>query len=88
MEGQDWSLSLTDWSEWKNMQVRDESNKSLSTDQLAAHIYYEMTWHGWPDSQEELRESLTSQIEKIELDFADYKKGNPLPEGYTEFRSK
>jgi hypothetical protein len=80
-----YSLSMTDWGVWKEMEVEDETNKNLSTNELAAHIYYEMTWFGWPETMEEKRDSLIDMAEQVQRDFADYKEGDPLPEGYSDF---
>lgn len=79
-----WSLSMTDWGAWKEMEVDDESGKNLSLDELAMHVYYEMTWWGWPETQEEHRDRLTDLAEQVDRDFADYKDGDPLPPGYVD----
>ena len=73
---------MTDWGEWKEMVVVDLTNKNLSDDELIMHVYYEMTWFGWPSKMEETRDNIMDQVEQIKKDFADYKQGDPLPEGY------
>lgn len=41
-------LDFLPWNQWAGLRVLDETGENLSLDQLAAHVYYEMTWHGWP----------------------------------------
>ena len=45
-EADNWSLSFTPWGEWKLLPVEDRTGKGLTTDQIAAHLFYEITWHG------------------------------------------
>jgi hypothetical protein len=44
--GKRWGLEFRSWSEWKLMEVVDQSGENLSTDMLAMNLYYEMTWYG------------------------------------------
>lgn len=55
---QAWSLSMTDWGVWREMEVEDETGKGLSTNEIAAHVYYEITWFGWPHTMEEHRDNI------------------------------
>lgn len=79
-----WSMSMTDWGVWKEMEVEDETEKNLTEAELAAHIYYEMTWFGWPEQATEHRDNLMDQMEKIDRDFSGWKDGDPMPEGYKD----
>lgn len=81
---QTYSLSMTDWGVWKEMEVEDETDKNLSIDELATHIYYEITWFGWQDQMVDKRDEITDQVEQIDRDFSEWKKGDPLPEGYID----
>lgn len=85
---QSWSLSMTDWGEWKEMEVENESGKELSLDEITTHLYYEITWFGLPEKQQEARDSLIDQTEKLERDFANHKEGDPLPDGYVEWKPR
>jgi hypothetical protein len=60
-----WSLGFTTWPEWKLMDVEDRSGASLSTDMLAMNLYYEMTWHGWPEDMLERRDEVFDLAEAI-----------------------
>jgi hypothetical protein len=62
--GQAWSLSLTRWEEWKGMKVH--CPEGLDDDRVAMEIYYEMTFHGWPEQQREFGDSLLDTVEGIE----------------------
>ncbi len=64
--GAHWSLSFTGWSEWKLMDVIDRTGSALSTDMLAMCLYYEMTWHGWPEDMIERRDELFDLAEAVE----------------------
>jgi hypothetical protein len=61
-----WSLGFTTWPEWKLMEVVDSSGAGLSTDILAMSLYYEMTWHGWPEDMLERRDEVFDLAEANE----------------------
>jgi hypothetical protein len=61
-----WSLGFTTWPEWKLMAVVDGSDAGLSTDMLAMSLYYEMTWHGWPEDMIERRDEVFDLAEAVE----------------------
>ena len=76
-----WAVDMAPWEEWREMEVVDPTNR-LTTDQLAAHVFFEMTWHGWPEEIEEKKEKLLDTVEQLQRDLAS---GQPLEElGYTE----
>jgi hypothetical protein len=54
--GRNWSLGFTSWAEWKLMEVDDRSGVGLSIEMLAMSLYYEMSWHGWPEEMIERRD--------------------------------
>ena len=60
-----WSLGFTSWSEWKLMEVVDRSGANLSTDILAASLYFEMTWHGWPEDMIDRRDDVLDRAEAV-----------------------
>ena len=64
--GTHWSLGFTSWSEWKLMEVEDRSGTNLSADMLAMGLYYEMTWHGWPEDMLERRGEVFDLAEAVE----------------------
>ena len=64
--GQHWSLSLTPWEEWRAMEVFDRSGRELSVEMLAMSLYYEMTFHGWPEDAWAVRDKLGDMVEAIE----------------------
>jgi hypothetical protein len=79
-----WALDLSPWSEWRELEVIDRTGKGLNLDQLAAHLLYEMTWHGWPEEIEAISDGLRDQVEQIDRDIAS---GVPLEElGYKEYK--
>ena len=65
-EGAHWSLSFTPWGEWKLLTVEDVTGKNLTPDEIAAHLYYEITWHGWEEEGQEKLAGLLDQVEAIE----------------------
>lgn len=64
--GTHWSLGFTGWPEWKLMEVIDRSGANLSTDMLAMSLYYEMTWHGWPEEMIERRDDVFDRAEAVQ----------------------
>ena len=51
---QSWSLMLTDWSEWLNMDIDQNKFKMgrvLTFTEMVAHILYEMTWMGFTNKK-------------------------------------
>lgn len=82
-KGDKYSLSLTPWEEWIAMKVEVGD---MHVDEAAAHVYWEMTWHGWPEGQEEVRDRLKDQMEKIErlMESGD----DPEDHGYTVYKPK
>lgn len=42
-----YALEFSPWGEWKLMNVNCPSE--MDVHQAACHLYYEMTWYGWPD---------------------------------------
>jgi hypothetical protein len=79
-----YSLSMTDWGVWREMDVEDETEKNLSIDELAAHVYYEITWHGWPESMEQTRDEINDQYESFQKSFEGWQQGDPLPPGFVD----
>jgi len=63
--GERWALCFTDWSDWKGMEVIDETGQALTVDQIAAHLFYEMTWYGFPEQMIAKREELFDQVEEV-----------------------
>lgn len=61
-----YSLSMTDWGVWREMEVEDETEKNLSIDELASHVFYEITWFGWPERMQESRDSLLDQCDSFQ----------------------
>lgn len=83
-KGQTWALDFTPWNEWAAMPVVDLTGEQLTTDQLAAHVLYEMSWHGTEESMEAKRDELTDASEKLDRDLAS---GVPLEQlGYKEWK--
>lgn len=64
--GQHWSLALTPWEEWRAMDVYARSGRELSVEMLAMSLYYEMTFHGWPEDARAVRDKLGDMVEAIE----------------------
>ena len=42
------------------------TGKNLTPDEIAAHLYYEITWHGWEEEGQEKLAGLLDQVEAIE----------------------
>jgi hypothetical protein len=82
--GTHWSLSFTSWSEWKLMEVVDRSDARLSTDMLAMSLYYEMTWHGWPEEMIERRDEVFDRAEAVQnSEFRGHNSGDTILIGPT-----
>ncbi len=59
----DLGLDFTEWGEWAQMDVVNETGEELSPTVLAALVFYEMTWHGFP---EEIRERLVDLEDSVD----------------------
>lgn len=67
------ALDLTPWQEWHQMPVEDRTGLALDAATMAAHVCYEMTWHGGEDENERRRESVIRVAEEAE---AAWKRGD------------
>ena len=47
------------------MEVSDRSGTSLSVEMLPMSLYYEMTFHGWPEDARAVRDQLGDMVEAI-----------------------
>ena len=74
-EDQIWALSFTSWGEWREMEVQDDTGLDLNISQIAGHLYYEITWHGWETAMEERRDELSDRITELNrsLDSGEFK---------------
>lgn len=66
-EGTVWALDLSPWSDWALLPVVDATGQSLSVDELAAHVYYEITWGGWPEQSEKRAAKIIADVEDLKL---------------------
>jgi hypothetical protein len=53
-----WSMSFMPWGQLLNMPVEDRTNLGLTDAQVAAHMLWELTWHGLEEEAEERRDEL------------------------------
>lgn len=68
--GTHWGLDFTPWSEWKGMLVEDRTGLNLTISQVAAHLFYEMAWHGWEEDGVEKLAEIEDRVEAIERGLA------------------
>ncbi|MBB6424919.1 DUF6557 family protein [Sphingopyxis sp. JAI128] len=68
-EGTSWAIEFTPWGQWKLLPVLCEGF-APSNDEIAAHLYYEMTWFGWPENTVAKLDDLTDAVERICRDIA------------------
>lgn len=62
-----WALDLTPWEEWLSLNVDDTALEKYSVAQVLAHIYWEITFHGWTqDQQKSVIEDLNWSKQEIE----------------------
>jgi len=55
------------WCEWIAMEVKDADNHELPPAELAAHVFWELTWHGYTESAaENCRDRLMDRIEELD----------------------
>lgn len=64
-EGSVWALDLSPWSDWVLLPVVDATGQILSVDELAAHVYYEITFGGWPEESEKRAAKIKSDVENL-----------------------
>lgn len=64
-----YALEFTHWGEWKLMEV--EYPADLDLHQAACHLYYEMTWCGWPEQIVQRRDDLLDLEEQVERELDD-----------------
>ena len=60
-----WSLVFKEWSDWKVMPVVDETGLGLSISEIASHLFYEMTWHGFPEDMIAVRDHIVDMVEAV-----------------------
>jgi hypothetical protein len=65
------SIAGMDWGEVKEMEVVLDGIDDLSIDEKAMHIYYEMTWHGWPEEAREHIDEIHDMAEAISRKLGD-----------------
>ena len=46
-----WGLDFTDWSKWLDMEIDDPTLWSYTEVQVIAHVLWEMTFHGYDESE-------------------------------------
>lgn len=61
-----YALEFTSWGEWKLMDV--EYPACLDVHQAACHLYYEMTWCGWPEQIIQRRDEIFDLKDQAERD--------------------
>ena len=67
LEGVKYGLNLCLFSEWLGYKVDQEAIEKYSAETFLAHVYWEMTFHGWSDENiKEFRDTLNDQVEKID----------------------
>jgi hypothetical protein len=59
------SMSFTPWEEWRELEVVDRTTPQQTPAQVAAHLYYEMTWFGFPEQTEVKRDELMDTMEEV-----------------------
>lgn len=59
-----YALEFTPWGEWKLMEV--EHPADLDVHQVACHLYYEMTWGGWPEQIQQRFDHIMDLKEEVE----------------------
>lgn len=62
-----YAADFVEWEEWKAYEVIDRTGKELDVDQIATHLYWEMTFHGWPDEMRKQKKQLEEIIESFDL---------------------
>ncbi len=63
-DGRRWALDFIPWSQLKNMEVIE--NDKYGVDEMAAHIYNELTFHGWPKEQDKRLTRLMQSINQLQ----------------------
>lgn len=64
-----YAIEFSPWGEWKLMEV--EYPADLDVHQAACHLYYEMTWCGWPEQIIQKRDELFDLKEQVQRDLAE-----------------
>lgn len=59
------ALDFMEWGDWKGQPVINETGEEMTPDNIAAQLYYEMTWHGFPEQTEMRRDRLMDSVEEI-----------------------
>lgn len=60
-----WSLSFTPWAHWLGLPVTVEKC-DLTPEQIVGHVLWEMTFHGFEESEiEEISDDLEAEVAKI-----------------------
>lgn len=62
-EADNWAIEYRPWSEWKWMQV--DAPADMSVDDVATHIYYEITWGGCEESGQQRLDEIMDAVEDV-----------------------
>lgn len=46
--------------------IVEERALNMSIDEMATHLFYEMTWHGWPEQRDERFDEISDSMEEFE----------------------
>ncbi len=80
IDGEDYSMSFIPWGEV--LAAEYECGFDISDAEIAAHIFWELTWHGMEMEMEERRDELTDRIDELDRDLAKLEEGEELPHTY------
>ncbi len=81
------AMDLTLWPVWRDLQVVDLSGQNLRPVQLAAMVYFEMTWHGGQAQIVERKADLQQRLDEVEQAIAagDWSKFTPMEDFLEQF---
>ncbi|WOF44296.1 hypothetical protein KNJ79_05035 [Sphingopyxis indica] len=68
-EATNWAIEFEPWGRWKLLPVVCEG-VTLNLDEIATHLYYEMTYAGWPEQALERYNQIVDAADAVQRDFS------------------
>lgn len=80
IDGKEYSMSFIPWGEV--LAAEYECGFDIPDTMIAAHIFWELTWHGMEMEMEERRDEITDRMDELDRDLAKLGEGEELPHTY------
>lgn len=63
--GEVWGMSFVPWAELLGQEVVSRSHLDMTPAEAAAHVFWEMTWHGMEEAMEDRRDEVMDRLDEV-----------------------